>query len=225
MSSYLNLKNIHYHFLSKHSERKKKKKKNESSTEFINEDSDVIQKVENVYKYILSLTPQEKKNFLLSLKISRGFKSPHHYSASVYLLDNYIVRKNLKSNVMGNFLFQNEISALKKLQPYNYFPKLLGYDNRRLSIFMTFCGEQISSKNLPEDWEKQIDDIETILTNVNVNSNDMILRNVCVLNKRIYIIDFGLYSQFSVSIKETISKLKYDLRNISVNKKKLLYNI
>jgi predicted Ser/Thr protein kinase len=156
--------------------------------------------------------------------VSRGFKSPHHYSSSVYLLDNYVVRKNLKNNAMGNFLFQNEILALKKLQPYKYFPKLLGYDNLRLSIFMTFCGEQISSKNLPDDWERQIDEIETILTKINVNSNDMILRNVCVLNKRIYIIDFGLYSQFSVSIKETISKLKYDLRKISVNKN-LLYNI
>lgn len=222
MSSYLNLKNIHYYFLSKHSEIKKK---NEVSTEIIKEDTfNIKMKVDHVYKYILSLTPREKQNFLLYLKISKRFKSPHHYSSSVYLLDNYVVRKNLKKNAMGNFLFQNEISALKKLQPYKYFPKLLGYDNLRLSIFMTFCGEQISSKNLPDDWEKQIDEIETILTEINVNSNDMILRNVCVLNKRIYIIDFGLYSQFSVSIKETISKLKYDLRKISVNKS-FLYNI
>lgn len=221
MSSYLNLKNIHCYFLSKHSEIKKK---NEVSTEIKENTFNIKMKVDHVYKYILTLTPKEKQNFLLYLKISKRFKSPHHYSSSVYLLDNYVVRKNLKKNAMGNFLFQNEISALKKLQPYKYFPKLLGYDNLRLSIFMTFCGEQISSKNLPDDWEKQIDEIESILTEINVNSNDMILRNVCVLNKRIYIIDFGLYSQFSVSIKETISKLKYDLRKISVNKS-FLYNI
>ncbi len=217
MSSYLKTRNIHYFFKSRHL------LKNKESVEQKSEDSYQVKlKVDRSHKYILSLGPLDRKNYLLSLNISKRFKSPHHYSSSVYLLENYVVRKNLKSNTMGYFLFNNEISALKKLQPYKYFPKLLGYDSRRMSIFMTFCGEQITSKNIPDNWEEQINEIEKILNIVNVNSNDMILRNVCVLNKVIYIIDFGLYSQFSESIQETVSKLRYDLGKIFKKKKNFL---
>ena len=156
-----------------------------------------------------------RKNYLSTLKVSREFKSPHHYSSSVYLLDDYVVMKNLKRNRMGFFLFQNEIAALQRLYFYNHFPKLIGYNKKNLSIYMTFCGEQISKKNIPSDWENQLNEIEAILRRVNVNSNDMILRNVCVLDNIIYIIDFGLYSNFSVSISETMGKLRNDLRLIS----------
>ena len=80
---------------------------------------------------------------------------------------------------------------------------------------MTFCGEQISKKNIPIDWKQQLNEIQKNLLSVNVNSNDMILRNICVLNKRIHIIDFGLYSQFGVPIQQSISHLRNELQKIS----------
>lgn len=213
MTSYINKRNIHFFFKSKHSTKKKNEMIQESQSRKTSEQTKI--KVDNIFKYLSTLNFHARKEYISNLKVLEEFKSPHHYSASVYLLDNYIVRKNLKRNRMGFFLFQNEIMALQKLQPYDHFPKLLGYNNNQMSIYMTFCGEQINSNNIPDDWEKQLDDIEHILLRVKVNSNDMILRNVCVLNKVIYIIDFGLYSKFGVSIRETVSKLRYELRKIS----------
>ena len=105
----------------------------------------------------------------IKLKVSsRGIKTVEKIGG----IDNYVVKKNLKSNALGYFLLKNEILALKKLQPYKHFPKLLAYDTRRMSIFMTFCGQQITSKNIPDDWEEQINEIEQILKIVNENFKD-----------------------------------------------------
>ena len=220
MTSYLkNNKNIHYFFLSKHSNKTREQdKKDKEKLKKYNEEIDsslISSTIDKTYNNLLVLNSKDRKYYLNNLKITKQFKSPHHYSSSVYLLENYIVRKNLKTNRLGYFLFKNEINALKRLGTFEHFPKLLGYDPKQMCIFMTFCGEQISRKNIPSDWSRQLDKIHQNLLSVNVNSNDMILRNVCVLNKRIYIIDFGLYSPFGSSIDETISKLRYDLHKIS----------
>lgn len=213
MTSYLrNNNNIHYFFLSKHNNkttRDRKKKVEEDDSSFITNE------IYKSYHDLLLMNTKDRKNYLNNLKIIKQFKSPHHYSSSVYLLENYVVKKNLKRNRLGYFLFQNEINALVKLGKFEHYPKLLGYDPKQMCIYMTFCGQQISSKNIPPDWNDQLIKIQDELISVNVNSNDMILRNVCVLNKKIYIIDFGLYSQFSSSIDDTISKLRYDLYKIS----------
>lgn len=202
---------IHNFFLSKHSQ--KEKKKIEKIEE--KEDIEMITKtIESTFNCLLNMNYKDKRSYLMNLKIKKQFKSPHHYSTSVYLLDNYIVRKNLKNNGLGHFLFLNEINALQKLSPFKHFPKLIGYDLRQKCIYMTFCGEQISKENIPEDWEHQLNEIKKDLVSVNVNSNDMILRNICVLKKRIYIIDFGLYSQFGVPIEQSITNLRYELKKM-----------
>lgn len=220
MTSHLkNNRLIHNFFLSRHSKKKREQKKEEREKEekYIEEENSeiIIKTIKSTLNNLLSMDHKHKRAYLMNLKIKKEFKSPHHYSASVYLLDNYIVRKNLKSNKLGYFLFLNEINALQKLSSFEHFPKLIGYDFRQMCIYMTFCGDQISKENIPLDWTQQLNEIQKDLLLVNVNSNDMILRNVCVLNEKIYIIDFGLYSQFGVPVQQSIYNLRYELQRIS----------
>lgn len=179
----------------------------------------------NIYAHFLSLPNDKKKQFLNSLKIVRYFKHIHNHSTSVCLLENQIVKKDIKTNKLGSFLFINEVNALKKLYPYEHFPKLLAYNTRNLSIYMSYCGECIHRNNIPKDWEYQINTIYKILSSIKVNSNDMILRNVCVLNEKIYIIDFGLCSPYGSSLEETMHKLKMDIKKLcpknDLNKKRI----
>ena len=215
MTSHLrNSQLIHNYFLSIHS-KKTKEEKIEEQNRIEEDDSKKIIIIEKTFNNLLKMNFKDRRVYLMSLKIKKQFKSPHHYSTSVYLLDNYIVRKNLKSNRLGYFLFMNEIKALKKLNSFEHFPKLIAYDFKQMCIYMTFCGEQISKKNIPIDWRQQLNEIQKNLLSVNVNSNDMILRNICVLNKKIHIIDFGLYSQFGVPIQQSISHLRNELQKIS----------
>jgi hypothetical protein len=67
---------------------------------------------------------------------------------------------------------------------------------------MSYCGKLISSENLPTNWKDQITDISLILKTLNVNSNDMLLRNICCFNGEIKIIDFGLCTIFGKTIDD-----------------------
>ena len=179
-----------------------------------NINNDIIIDKNAYYRYLLSLNIVERIKKLNSLRILKEFNETHNYSNSVYLLENKIVKKNLKNNNLGNSLFLNEINALIKLQNNKHFPKLLAYNIKQMSIYMSYCGEKISKKNLPNDWEFQINEIYNILQKVNVNSNDMIIRNTCVLDDIIYIIDFGLYNKFSNPLNHNIYKLKEEIKKL-----------
>ena len=221
-----NLRNkahIHFFFLANHNYRHLKdkdeaKRKQQQYDEENSQSLKIINRVKEIYKYMLSLNNIQRLEYLSNKRIVKEFKGAHHYSTSVYLLEDYIVRKNLKRNSLGYFLFMNEINALLKLQPYDFFPKIIGFNIKHLSIYMTYCGEQLTANNIPFDWEEQINEIKKILLKIKVNSNDMIIRNVCVLNKRIYIIDFGLSSQYGISIEQSINSLKRDLKRICLKK-------
>ena len=168
---------------------------------------------------IYTLFGMSRLKYLHSKKFMKEFREEHNYSLSVILLDGYIVKKTMKNTRMGHHMLNNEIQSLSKLVSYKHFPKLYGYDG--LSIYMSYCGEKITSSNIPDDWKEQIIEIKDVLNKVNVNPDDMIQRNVCVLNGIINIIDFGLNTQFTAPVNESINKLYRLLENL--HKKKYVY--
>ena len=89
---------------------------------------------------------------------------------------------------------------------------------------MSYCGEPLNYENCPDDWYHQCGIISEIMKKENTTSSDIIDRNICILNKRIHIIDFGLSNQFSESVDVSINKLYKILHKYGKNKKYISYN-
>lgn len=174
---------------------------------------------EEQFKSIHKIMELKKNNinileYLNQLKIIKTFSNIHEGSQKVELIEGYIVKKKCLQSSFGNFLFLNEVNTLKKLQGYPHFPHLIAFDSNKLIIYMTYCGETISNHNLPNDWHNQIDNISRILNVLNINSNDMSIRNTCCLGDELKIIDFGLNTQFKLPIQESIMNLSKQLNNL-----------
>jgi len=157
---------------------------------------------------------QSRIRVLNNLNVIKEFSTEHHYSHKVELLEGFIVKKYVDQTSFGNFLFKNEINSLKKLIPFKHFPTLIAYDSVRLIIYMTYCGETISNNTIPINWSEQYSNISKILKATGVNSNDMLMRNTCVLDNKIYVIDFGLDTIFGESIDIILKKFYNRLATI-----------
>jgi tRNA A-37 threonylcarbamoyl transferase component Bud32 len=182
-------------------------------------DQDDYSKMKEINQILLSRlnslkTNQSRLSFLSSLKTIHKFTAEHTNSDIVVLLEGYIVKKRCFANSLGNYMFGNEVKALMKLNGYPHFPKLIAYDPNSLTIYMSYCGQNISASNLPSNWKEQIKEISEIMETLNVNSNDMLLRNVCCLNGEIKIIDFGLHTIFGKTLNENISDLMNNLNSL-----------
>ena len=174
---------------------------------------DEIKKTINVLSHIKN--KRLRLNYFENLKTVYKFKNEHSNSLEVCLLEGYIVKKKCFGTSLGNYMFQNEVSALSKLNGYPHFPILFEYDPDKLIIYMSYCGDTISSKNISVNWKEQFNEISEIMTVLKVNSNDMIPRNICCLDNEIKIIDFGLNTVFGKTIKEVLNDLYGQLNNIN----------
>lgn len=164
-------------------------------------------------------------NYLNSLPIIRQFNNQHTCSDNVSLIEGYIVKKRCNNDSLGNFMFWNEVNVLKKVKGFPHFPIMITYDPNSLTIYMTYCGPALKNDNIPNNWEEQFNEISQIMTVLNVNSNDMIHRNICCLGNEIKIIDFGLNTIFGRTIKEVLNDFYRDLKNISHNISRIPRNI
>ena len=190
---------------------------NKTNEEYIIDSIKILELQTKYFTMIQSYNNYQRLVLLQKLKHIKYFNNEHNYSKSVELLDNYVVKKTLKYNTLGFHLFKNELMALTKLSHYKHFPKLIAYDIKQLTIYMSYCGETINSNNLPKDWIEQLKTIRNILEITNVNSNDMLLRNTCVLNNTIYIIDFGLDNIFKENINTVINKFYQNLKRLQIS--------
>ena len=170
---------------------------------------------------------KDKLTYLHNLKIIKKIGTINNHSNTIYLLENCIVKKCLKFNKLGYILFNNEIKALLRLQKYDNFPKLLGWDPQTLSIYMSYCGKEITNKNIPDNYIDQFNIIKNIFLEENLSNNDILERNICVLENTIFIIDFGLCNDFDLykTIQELYNKLdKLYKEKIRHNQLLLLHN-
>jgi len=177
------------------------------------------QKQKETLHRVQKMSNQERLQHLAGLSVVSEFNSEHHYSKKVVLLEGLIVRKQCQLDSFGNYMFQNEIRSLQKLAPYPHFPILVAHDPYNLIIYMTYCGPTMNSKNLPPDWKAQFEEISEILSVLEVNSNDMLLRNTCFFNGEISIIDFGLDTKFGRGLPSVLRDFYGKLSALDPKKK------
>ncbi len=191
-------------FIENHKNNKYEYLKNMNNSDYIrNVHIDIINQIKILKDYNII------NKYFETLKKIHSFTNEHLGSDEVYLLEGYIVKKKCKNDWYGSFLFWNEVNALHKVSEYPHFPYLLSYDSKKLIIYMTYCGENLSFKNVPSDFKNQLNEIKTVMRIFNINSNDMIKRNICCLGNEIKIIDFGLSSNmFNNNITDSINKLE-----------------
>jgi len=90
---------------------------------------------------------------------------------------------------------EKEIEWLKKFAEYKWCPRLLNYG--RKSITMSYQGEMISKKELPNDWQKQIDGILEGLKKHNCYYCDLRLSHLRLMDGKVSLIDFGQTRPFT----------------------------
>lgn len=190
-------------------------------------DYDMIKQKNNELFVSLSniKTKEGVLQYMNNLKDIHKFTSEHTNSDKVTLIEGFIVKKICMNNSLGNYMFTNEINALSKLRNYPHFPHLIAYDPKNLIIYMTYCGGLLTSENLPNNWRDQIHDIKEIMMTLNINSNDMLMRNTCCLNGEIKIIDFGLHTIFGRTIEEVIGDLYNNINILNSSKNKVDHSI
>ena len=196
---------------------KKKQATLNKYTEIMKDQASIIKHQKEFTSKLSKIKMESRIRVLNNFTVIKEFATEHHYSHKVELLEGFIVKKYVEQTSFGHFLFKNEVNSLKKLIPFKHCPTLVAYDSARLIIYMTYCGETISSKNIPSNWQEQYNNISKILKTTGVNSNDMLMRNTCVLNNKIYIIDFGLDTVFGENIDIILKKFYKRLATLGSN--------
>ena len=88
-------------------------------------------------------------------------------------------------------IMNKELEILNKLKNVNSVPKLI--DNVDMDIIMEYRGESIYNDfDLPDDWENQITNIFSELTDNGIFYPEFRLHNILVLNGKISFVDFGM---------------------------------
>lgn len=97
--------------------------------------------------------------------------------------------------------FMNEVRILKKLSGKDHFPKLIHYDVDNFEIYMSECGRPAGShkSKIPKDWKKQLLEIVRTLKKKRIAHNDTSLKNTCVKDDTLYLIDFANSGSRSIS--------------------------
>jgi len=98
-------------------------------------------------------------------------------------------------------IIQNEITLLKRLQGFGYFPQLIynSLNEIRLNeIHLTYTGETLFDNFiLPSDYKDQVIKIFEILNSNNIYYPEFNLKNITFLDGVIHFIDFGLASEIN----------------------------
>jgi tRNA A-37 threonylcarbamoyl transferase component Bud32 len=154
--------------------------------------------------------------YLSTKHVIYKFKNKNIYSEGAYLLNNFIVAKKLKKDMNGFTLWKNEITSLMKVNSSPYFPSIVAADPNNLIIYMTYCGKSLEEvKHLPINWLYQFNKIKNILYKKGLNPNDILTRNICILDNTIKIIDFGLANGNFSELNKSMTKLEYILKSYS----------
>lgn len=148
----------------------------------------------------------------METELEKDFKIGMVSIVNINRLENYARKAYFKDNreeVLKSH-WNKEVEALKLLEGEEHFPQIIDIDEIGKVIKMTYCGENLTKENLPENWEVQCDEITNILKGKNIFHADIYLKNILVKHGIIYLIDFGIWQkviQKVKSIKDTIKEL------------------
>lgn len=120
-------------------------------------------------------------------------------SIIINLKDDIVIKKVLK---WPDITFNREIFWLKKFKDSERFPHILDFNEKKYEIKMTYCGEQISKKNCPYDWDKQIKTILRELNKYKCNHNDIKEKEILVYENKIKLVDFGWATRYDEKIPD-----------------------
>jgi len=148
------------------------------------------------------------------LKVIKKFEQNGHCK-SVKLLENNVVKKVYDEKKT----FKRELSALQKLQDLEYVPRLLYFDDKKMNIYMSYCGKTLSQHQFIKN-AKKIDRMAKELKLRGIFHNDLKPRNVCKIGDSFYLIDFSwadskpYKSNNNDSEKPGFNKVKHYLKAI-----------
>ena len=119
--------------------------------------------------------------------------------------------------------FKRESEALYCLEKYDRFPKIIRSDPKEFILYLTYCGENINLRNIPTDWNRHINEIRKCLEETDIVNGDINEKNLCVMDNRIYLIDFGNIRLRTDKFFKSNDFDKY--RNFQHNKLKIICTI
>lgn len=122
-----------------------------------------------------------------SIPYGRVIKTNH--AVTIVDVKSNIVTKQLTKR--QDVVFWREIRWLKTFNESKRFPVLLDYDSDNYNIKLNYCGEPISRKNCPDDWEDQMIDILLELKKFSCSHNDIRPSQLLVKDGNMKLIDFG----------------------------------
>jgi predicted Ser/Thr protein kinase len=86
--------------------------------------------------------------------------------------------------------FNLESRILQLLQPFPFVQRLLGKDDTKSTLFLSYMGNPLSTENLPEDWRVQVDRIYAVLQQKNILHNNISQEKLFVKDGKIILTDF-----------------------------------
>ena len=144
-------------------------------SQYVGKESDEI-----LATYIKSL---EEKNSPIQIRFG---VANNCFRVSPYIIKKVFIPNNNRINW--------ELDALKKLEKYHYFPKVLLTDRKNGVFYMTDVGLSIKNYrhtgDLPGDLFKQIDNMIKALRAVEIFHRDLSLEHLRIKDGRVSLIDF-----------------------------------
>ena len=107
--------------------------------------------------------------------------------------------------------YYRELYWMLKLQECRYTPKVLSYDEATYTITMEYVGPDLydledPGKEIPEDWQVQIDRIYEALRAAGCSHNDITPDNLTVYKEQLYLIDFSLATAINENPEQVFGK-------------------
>lgn len=158
----------------------------------------------NVY---LLIDKNNLENFIPETIIKSYIDKPR------WIFTNNIIKHNNSSNILSN-----ELKIINKLNGFEHFQSILFNSNNK--IYLKYVGTSLFDEfNLPNDWEKQFNEIFETLNNLNISYPEFNLKNITCLNNTLYFIDFGLATIYEQNTTRTKKLNESNLNNfISIMK-------
>ena len=130
----------------------------------------------------------EKKSFITN-QTCYNKTLKNDVSSNTILSVSKKVTKNWDNNTIN--VYENEKKWLNQLKETNIIATPIHFDDINRIITTEYVGEKINKYNIPLDWEKQRDEIISILEKHNCRHNDIKPDEIIVYDGKIKLIDFG----------------------------------
>ena len=153
----------------------------------------------NLIRKIVNLILNFFKNiYLLSKYKINKLENPNTYKSRINIVirkrNGNILKKSGKPFSRGKYNYDPKYLIAREKMFLEILdgiiaPKLIAYGDDWIE--MEFAGEKISKKNLPSDWQTQIENIASFLNKFDIIHRDIKEENILVKNNKIYLIDFG----------------------------------